>query len=186
MTFLSLRLHRLAALALLALPVLLPAEIVDSAPGGFTVRGVMILQAPTSDAYQKFVRNVGDWWDSGHTFSRDAKNLSIDDKPGGCFCEKWANGGVQHLQVVYAAPGKVLAMRGGMGPLMSLAVTGGLEIQFAAAESGTKVTYTYSVGGYIPKGADSWAGPVDGMLAGTFARFQNYVNTGSPDGKDGK
>lgn len=186
MSFLSRRLHRLAALALLVLPVLLPGEVVDSAPGGFTVRGVMTLLVPPSEAYQKFVQNVGDWWDSGHTFSGNAKNLSIDDQPGGCFCEKWAGGGVQHLRVVYVSPGKVLAMRGGMGPLLSLAVTGGMEIQFTAVENGTKLTYTYSVGGYIPKGAESWAAPVDGMLAGTFDRFRNYVNTGSADGKGGK
>ena len=175
------------ALALLMMfPSVLAAEVADSGPAGFTIRGTLNLQALPADAYQKFVLNVGSWWAPGHTFSRDAGNLSIDDRPGGCFCEKWPEGGVQHLQVVSAVPGKALTMRGGLGPLMALAVTGGLEIRFTVAGSGTKLTYTYSVGGYIPNGADAWAKPVDGMLAETFGRFQNYADKGNPAVKEGK
>jgi len=69
---------------------------------------------------------------------------------------------------------------------MALAVTGGLEIRFTVAGSGTKLTYTYSVGGYIPNGADAWAKPVDGMLAETFGLFQNYADKGNPAVKEGK
>jgi hypothetical protein len=124
---------------------------------------------------------VGDWWSGGHTFSRDAHNLSIDDKPGGCFCEKWPAAGVQHMQVSYAAPGKSLLMRGGLGPLMGLGVAGGMEITFSPDGSATKLVVTYSVGGYIPKGADAWSKPVDGMLQETFTRFKSFVETGKPE-----
>ncbi|MCU1330372.1 MAG: polyketide cyclase/dehydrase [Bryobacterales bacterium] len=165
----------------LSLPCWLPAEVVDSAANGFTVRQTMSIQAPPAEVYQKLVRNVGDWWSAAHTFSHDAHNLSIDDKPGGCFCEKLPGGGVQHLQVAFALPGKTLLLRGGMGPLMSLGVTGGLEISLSPEGQGSKLVLTYSVGGYIPKGADTWAKPVDGMLAETFTRFKTFVETGKPE-----
>jgi len=174
-------------LCCLVVPVLLSAEVVDSASNGFTVRHVLTIQAPPETVYQKLVKNVGEWWSSSHSFSHDAHNLSIDDKPGGCFCEKLPNGGgVQHLQVAFASPGQALMMRGGMGPLMGLGVTGGLEISLAPAAGGTKFTVTYSVGGYIPRGAEAWARPVDGMLAETFARFKSYVETGVPEAKAAK
>jgi uncharacterized protein YndB with AHSA1/START domain len=171
----------LALAVCLASPWLLGAEVIDSAANGFTVRHVMAIKAPPAEVYQKLVRNTGDWWNSDHTFSHDAHNLSIDDQPGGCFCEKWASGGVQHLQVVFSSPGKTLVMRGGLGPLMGLAVTGGLEIALTPDKDGTKFVMTYSVGGYIPKGAETWSKPVDGMLLETFTRFKNYVETGKPE-----
>jgi hypothetical protein len=53
-----------------------------------------------------------------HTFSGDAHNLSIDDKATGCFCEKLASGGgVRHMEVVCADPGKKLVLSGALGPL---------------------------------------------------------------------
>ncbi|HJZ97356.1 MAG TPA: hypothetical protein VKE70_12680 [Candidatus Solibacter sp.] len=35
----------------------------------------MQIQAPPVVAYRKFVRDVGEWWNSSHTFSVRAKNL---------------------------------------------------------------------------------------------------------------
>lgn len=67
-------------------------EVVDSAPGGFDLKLVIDIHAATEDVYAKLVHNVGDWWSSQHTFSQDSHNLSIDDKPMGCFCEKLPNG----------------------------------------------------------------------------------------------
>ena len=44
---------------------------------------------------------------------------------GGCFCERLKDGGsVQLLQVVYAAPGEGLRLRGALGPLQTEASTG--------------------------------------------------------------
>ena len=52
---------------------------------------------------------------------RDAKNLSIDARPGGCFCEKLPNGGgVEHARVVYVAPREVLRLSGALGPLQGV------------------------------------------------------------------
>jgi hypothetical protein len=61
-------------------------------------------------------------WGAGgallHTFSRNAANLSLELHAGGCFCERLKNdGSVQHMQVVYVAPGEALRLRGALDPL---------------------------------------------------------------------
>src|ERR1700744_245369 len=101
------------------------AEVADSTAAGFTVKLAIDVQAPPQEVYRRLVHNLGDWWSSSHTFTNDAHNLTIDDKPLGCFCEKLpSGGGVRHMQVVYADPGKRLVLTGLLGPLQTVAGTG--------------------------------------------------------------
>src|SRR5215467_1413363 len=135
-----------------------PGEVLDSAPDGFTLKIAVDIQASPDAVYDKLVHHIGDWWEPKHTFSQDARNLSIDDKPMGCFCESLPNnGGVRHMQVILVMPGKALVLTGGLGPLESLPVTGTMRFDFATANSATKVTMTYGVAGYLSKGLQSWA-----------------------------
>ena len=133
-------------------PSFVRADVADSASNGFTVKLAVTIQAPPQDVYQRLVHNVGDWWDPAHTFSGDAHNLSIDDKPMGCFCEKLpGGGGALHMQVINADPDKMLVFTGGLGPLQSMAVTGSMTIQLGAVrDDGTKLAVTYAVTGYCP------------------------------------
>lgn len=165
---------------LLAVAVTASAEIADSAANGFTYKLVLNLQAPPETVYQRLLA-VGNWWSSSHTFSGDAHNLSIDPRPMGCWCEKLPNGGgVRHMQVVMAMPGKMLVMTGGLGPLQSMAATGSMKLALAPANGGTQLQVTYSVTGYLPAGMNSLAAPVDGVLTEQFMRFKNFVETGNP------
>jgi uncharacterized protein YndB with AHSA1/START domain len=160
-------------------PVLARADVADSAANGFTVKLAVTIQAPPQDVYRRLVHNVGDWWDPMHTFSGDAHNLSIDDKPMGCFCEKLpSGGGVRHLEVVYADPGKRLVLSGGLGPLQSMAVTGSMTVQRDAASEGTKLAEVYTGTGYLPAGMNTWAAPVDSVLTQQFTRLKAFVENG--------
>jgi uncharacterized protein YndB with AHSA1/START domain len=173
----------LAAFALV-LAMACPAEVVDSAPNGITVRSTLVIQAPPGDVYQKLVKNVGDWWNSAHTFSQDAHNMTIDDKPGGCFCEKLpGGGGVQHFEVAMSSPGKFIMFRGAMGPMLSQAVMGSLEITLVPDGAGTKLTATLRAGGYMPNGVNSMAGPADMVVAEQFTRLKSYIEKGTPETK---
>jgi hypothetical protein len=152
------------------------AAVADSGPNGFTLKISMHVQAPPAEAYGKFVRNLGDWWNSSHTFSGSAKNLSIEEKAAGCFCEKLADGGgVRHMEVVTIMPGKMIVMTGALGPMQTLAAAGNLRVLFSAEEGGTKVEATYAVVGYLSKGMNAFAAPADGMLTDQFTRFKNYA-----------
>lgn len=178
-------LHRffMPAIALCGLilsPAWTRAAVTDSSPGGFTSKLTLPIQAAPDQVYRALVRNVGDWWDSAHTFSGDAHNLSIEEKPMGCFCEKFPGaGGARHMQVVNFSPGKKLVMLGGLGPLQSLAATGSLTILLAPDENGTKIDVTYAVGGYFAGGLNTLAAPVDGVLTQQFNRLKNYVEHGA-------
>jgi uncharacterized protein YndB with AHSA1/START domain len=157
------------------------AEVADSAANGFTVKISMNIQSTPDEVYRKFVRNVGDWWNPEHTFSGSSQNLSIEERAAGCFCEKMPNGGgVRHLEVVYVAPGKVLVLSGGLGPLQSLGVSGSMTITFSPASGGTKLEVSYAVGGYLAAGLNTWAAPVSTMLTEQFTRLKNYTEHGDP------
>jgi hypothetical protein len=157
----------------------LHAAVADSASNGFTVKLELNIQAPPQEVYGRLVHNVGDWWNSMHTFSGDAHNLSIDDKAMGCFCEKLADGGsVRHLEVVNADPGKALVLTGALGPLQSIAAAGSLSIRLSAAGNGTKLAVVYAVAGYLPTGMNAWAAPVDSVLTEQFTRLKSLVETG--------
>ena len=163
----------------------LNAAVSDSGPGGFTIQISYDVKGTPDDVYKKFVQNIGDWWNPDHTFSGDAHNLSIEAKPMGCFCEKMPKGGgVRHLEVITVVPGQWLVMSGGLGPMQSLAAAGTMTITLKSSTAGvTQLAMTYAVAGYLAKGMNAWAGPVDNMLTEQFTRFKKYVETGDPKSK---
>jgi uncharacterized protein YndB with AHSA1/START domain len=109
-----------AVLTIALAPIWAAAEVVDSASNGFTVKTTLNIKAPPDDVYRRLVQNIGDWWNPDHTYSHNSHNLSIEEKPMGCFCEKLPNGGsVRHMEVVFLVPGKMLGMTGGLGPLQA-------------------------------------------------------------------
>jgi len=172
----------IAATAMVALCVITTspafAEVADSSANGFTVKISTQIQAAPADVYARIMK-VGEWWDSSHTYSQDANNLSIEERPGGCFCEKLPNGGgVQHMEVVLLIPGKLLRMRGGLGPLQGMATAGSMTFALTAANGGTKLDVTYAVTGYSAQGLNSIAAPVDHVLSEQIARLRNSVEKG--------
>jgi uncharacterized protein YndB with AHSA1/START domain len=167
-------------LILAALSVVASAEVLDSSASGFTVRTTVTINAAPADVYQKLIHNVGDWWNPAHTFSQDAHNLRIEDRPGGCLCEKLPNEGfVRHFELINLAPNKRIVFTGAMGPLQSLAATGTMQIQLSAVEGGTKLEMTYAVVGYMAKGMNTWAAPVDMVAGEQFTRLKRYIETGN-------
>ena len=164
----------------LLVPAHAPAAVADSSANGFTAKLTLNIQAPPGDVYRKLVRNIGDWWEASHTFSADPHNLSIDDKPGGCFCEKLASSGVRHMQVLYADPGKRLVLSGALGPMQTMAATGSMTIELTPSNGGTKLDVTYAVAGYLPAGMNTLAPIVDSVVTAQFTRLKNYAETGDP------
>lgn len=165
------------------LPAVAPAEIADSGANGFTIKIAVSINAAPADVYKRLILNVGDWWNSQHTFSGDSHNLSIEEKPMGCFCEKLTNGGaVRHMEVLFYEPGKNLRMSGALGPFQAMGAVGTMTFKFTPENTGTKLEMTYTLVGYQPQGMASWAAPANGMLAEQITRLKNYVETGNPAG----
>jgi hypothetical protein len=147
------------------------AEVVSTDAGGFTVKGGATVSADPSTTYEALL-DVWKWWDPAHTWSGDASNLSIDARAGGCFCEALPEGGsVQHMEVVYAAHGSTLRMRGALGPLQEHPVAGSLTWTLAPAGEGCEIGFVYRVSGRVEGGIEAWAGPVDFVLSSQLARL---------------
>jgi hypothetical protein len=161
------------------------ADVVSSAADGFTVKTTVTIHASPGDVYRKIVKEVGNWWDSSHTFSGDAHNMSIDDRAMGCFCEKLpGNGAIRHMEVIYLQPGKLLRLSGGIGPLQSMAVSAVATFNLSPDGDGTRLEFTYSVGGYSSTGLDKIAPVANTVLTEQITRLKNYIETGNPAGKE--
>jgi len=158
------------------------AEVTDAATGGFTSVNEVIIDARRADAWRAAINDIGQWWSSSHTISGDASRLSIDAKPQGCFCETLGEtAGVVHLTVTMVSPEVLLRMTGGLGPLGLLGAGGNMLWEFADAESGTQVKFTYAVGGYRPGGLEEFALPVDNVIGEALQRLKTYIETGNAE-----
>jgi uncharacterized protein YndB with AHSA1/START domain len=160
---------------MLLVPGCAMSAVADSSSAGFTVKLTYTVKAPPADVYRRFI-HIGEWWNPQHTFSGDSHNLTIEEKPMGCFCEKLPNqGAVRHMEVLTLIPGRTVVLSGALGPLQSLAAVGTLSVQLSAADNGTKMDVTYAVGGYLASGMNTFAAPVDSVLQDQFTRLKNNV-----------
>ena len=159
------------------------AEVIETSETGFLVKNEELVNAAPLKVYSALLEQIDRWWDPDHTYSGDSRNLSIDPKPGGCFCERLpGNGGVQHLTVVMLSPGRELRLTGALGPpLQEAGLTGSLSWKLSESGGSTRVVLTYSVGGFRSGGLRSFAAPVDSVLRGQLLRLKRYVETGRPN-----
>lgn len=152
------------------------SEVLNAAPGGFTISYQTEISAARIDVYNAAVNNVGDWWSDDHTYTGNADNMYIEAKTQGCFCEKLGvDGGVVHLVVTFVNPGEMLRLTGGLGPLGLMGVNGNMTWEFTDSEEGTIVTLNYALGGYMDGGLDSIAEAVDGVLVGQMTSLKAFV-----------
>jgi uncharacterized protein YndB with AHSA1/START domain len=152
------------------------ADVVDRSASGFTVRTTVVVAASPQRLYQDLL-TVGAWWDQQHTYSGDAKNMTIVAQPGGCFCEKYGGGAVEHGRVVNISPNKMIRIASALGPLQELAVSGTMTwmIEPATQGSGSTLTMTYAAGGYAAGGLDKLADIVDTVLAQQVKLLKAYA-----------
>ena len=162
---------------LFALPA--RADVVDAAANGFSIRVAAEVNAVPAAVFRA-IGQVAARWESDHTWSGSAANLSIDLRAGGCFCETLPGGAVQHMTVTYVDAPKVLRLQGGLGPLAQQAVTGSMTWTLTDKPGGTAVVLTYNVGGYMPGGLNTIASAVNGVLALQIQRLKSFIETGRP------
>jgi hypothetical protein len=182
-----------AALALSGEPA--AAEVVASSDAGFVTRAAATVKADPAATWLALVAPAG-WWNGEHTYSGDAKNLYIDAQATGCFCEKLpvtkdapagARGGsIEHMHVIYAAPSRVLRMKGGLGPLQSEAVDATLTITLKPVEGGTRILWEYVVGGYMRQKPAELAPVVDKVLGEQLAGLAAKLGAADPASPESK
>lgn len=156
------------------------AEVTDKSAAGFEITEKASIAAPRARVYAALLE-PGRWWSGKHSWSGDARNLSID-LARGCFCETLPNGYVRHMTVVFADGASSLRLFGGLGPMQFTGAAGHMGFALKETAGRTDLVLTYDVGGYARGGlAETWAAPVDGVLGEAVARLKKYVETGKPD-----
>ena len=161
-----------ALLILIATPA--AAEVVSADPHGFEVRHTANLVVPQPSAFAA-IGDVKKWWSKDHTYSGDAANLSLDMRPGGCFCERFDGGGIEHLRVTYLQPGERITLTGALGPLLFQAVSGVLDIQVERIAGGSRITMNYRAAGFAKGNGAALAPAVDQVLGEQMKRLRAYA-----------
>lgn len=177
----------ISVMLLLATPA--AAEVTASSEAGFVSRNSVDVRVTPEEAWNTLIA-PGGWWNGEHTYSGDPSNMSIDARAGGCFCEKlprtkdaYTNeraGSIEHMRVIYADPGKVLRLSGGLGPLQSEALNGTLTVTLKPGEGGvTHIVWEYVIGGYMRYKTEEIAAGVDKVMAEQLGRLAAKLVGGS-------
>jgi len=152
-------------------------DVLEVREAAFVVETRMTVPGSAKAVYAEFA-HPDRWWDSEHTWSGSAKNLSMELRAGGCFCEKLADGGsVQHGRVIYLQPNVMVRLDAALGPLQDMAINGVLTFKFAPGEKSgeTLVTLTYRVAGAMTLESAKLAPIVDQVMSGQLQRLRDHV-----------
>ena len=160
----------------------LAADVISAAPGGLVVRSTVEVAATPEAVYEALTTGITAWWPGSQTWSGNSRNLSMDARAGGCFCEKLSNGGsVQIMQVVYAEPGALLRLSGSApGPLQASAAVATQSWQLTKAGSGTRIELTFSLAGYLAVGFDRIAPATDKAFTDLLNQLAKHVSARKP------
>lgn len=151
------------------------ADLKQSAADGFIVQHRYDIAAKPAVAWAALAQ-PGQWWPKDHTWSGDAKNLSLKLDAGACFCERWKGGSAEHGRVVFVENEKTLRIAGALGPLQAMAVSAVLEVSLKPNDVGTEATVTYRVSGTSAHGFDKFAAKVDEVVGQQFGGWAGFAS----------
>ena len=175
---------RLAARFVLAMAATLSAgasaEVSGVSATGFLVTHRQEVNATPQRVFDA-IGQVDRWWNVEHSYSGRGANLHLDLSAGGCFCERWDTGSVQHAQVVYVdRRNSTVRLLGALGPLQARAAHGVLTFAAAPLDGKTVLTVTYRVVGPADVGLDKSAAGVDQVIGDAAARLARFAGGGTP------
>ncbi|WP_051651157.1 SRPBCC family protein [Brevundimonas bacteroides] len=162
-------------LSLLAVPA--GAEIVSRSETGFSLSFERSIAA-SPEAVLEAVGHPERWWSSAHTYSGDAANISLDLRPGGCWCEALPGGGVKHGEAVLVWPDRSMArFDAPFGPLQGIGADAVLTMTWTLVEGQAerRLRWTFVVNG---PGSGAMADPVHGVMEEQFSRLVNALESG--------
>lgn len=171
------------------------AEVLQSSEAGFVVREVVEVPADNWATWAALIAPAK-WWSSDHTWSGKAENLYIDSQATGCFCELMPvpagapdgtrRGSVEHMHIIQSVPGKILRMKGALGPLQSEAAEAVLTVTLKTTPKGTRILWEYVVGGFMRQKPDVMTKAVDGMMSAQIAslgKLLGAIDDAKPEAK---
>lgn len=174
-----------SAVLLIAMSCLLAldanAEVREATADHFLIEFSAHVEAPPGKVYVA-LSEIARWWSAEHTWSGVSANLSLKPEAGGCFCERWATGSVEHGRVIMALKNEMLRLSASLGPLQEGALNGVLTFSLKPTDKDTsELDVAYRVNGSSVSTLDQIAPAVDGVLAVQLDRLLRYVDTGKAD-----
>jgi len=149
------------------------AELIKATDDGFIVQHSVAIPSDKALVFASMTSQVGKWWNPDHSFSGDAGNMLVDKD---CFCERWGNNLVRHLDTEIWIEDSKVVMQGGLGPLKELGLSGTMKWSLAPIdEGGTRVNWKYHVYGYSETVMADLAAAVDGVLKEQIDRLADYM-----------
>lgn len=141
------------------------AEVKASSPDGLVIQVKAEVALDRDDAWARLL-DVSSWWKSSHTYSGNADNLTIDAVAGGCWCELWSGGEVEHGRVLAVMPREMIRFDAPLGPLQEMGVSTSLTFTLAAGSSPNKtaITVDFKVSGSSLSSLDKLATVIDGVI----------------------
>jgi hypothetical protein len=93
------------------------AEVIEKDADHFVLRYSVGLETTPDDIYGA-IGEVGQWWNGAHTYTGDARHLTLPLNVGACFCEAMPDGtNFEHGRVVEADPNLGVLLDAPLGPL---------------------------------------------------------------------
>lgn len=158
-----------------SLPDFVQAKVSATSETHFIVEHEVIVPLDPQASY-RLLGKPWQWWNSGHTWSGDARNMSMQLKAGACFCEAWQGNSVMHAQVIAARPAELLRLQGALGPLQDMAVNAVLSFTLKKEQAGTKVVMSYRVSGNASNNLAAIAPVVDKVMGGQLEGFRKAAS----------
>ena len=166
---------RSAFFVLILLPLSLSAEVSNLNDNGFTSTNTAEVTASPAEVYAA-MQNIGSWWNPAHGYTGDASNFYFEPGLGGCFCERFPDGGgVVHLEIIYIAPEKEIRFEGALGPLQGLPTHGRMLWNITPTDSGSTITFTFHVTGFMEGGFEGLAPAVDAVVGEQLTRLADLL-----------
>ncbi len=137
------------------------AKVIKSSEHGFIIEHQFKADADIAEVFKTMTKDVGQWWNSEHTYSGNAENMLINKD---CFCEQWDGNKVSHLDTTTWIENSQIVFEGAQGPLRELGLHGSMIWSLSKNNPGTTVTWRYYVHGFSDVDIAGFANVVDGVL----------------------
>ena len=153
------------------------AEVTNRSDAGFSLSYERVVAA-SDEAILAAIARPAAWWSDAHTYSGSASNISVDLRPGGCWCEALPGGGVKHAEAVLVWPEqRMVRFDAPFGPLQSIGADAVLTMTWAEAADGPARTLKWSFVVTGP-GAGAMAEAIDGVMSEQFGRLAAHLSAG--------
>jgi len=159
------------------------ADVTQSSPSVFLIEAEAEIAAAPDEVWRRLVQ-PDRWWSDAHTYSGQARHMRLSPQAGGCWCERWNGGEIEHGRVVLAMThqgARTLRLTAALGPLQALGAQGVLTFTIEPTANGSKLAMSYRVAGDPSLSLEAMAAPVNGVMMEQFGRLVRYSDTGSPD-----